>query len=105
MSHQEIKDEFKQTEGDPMIKARLRQIRQERARNRMTVAVPDADVIITNPTHFAVALKYELDELDAPVLLAKGQDFLAPQDQGDRGGAQYPDRVESAYRACALCGR
>ena len=77
MSHQEIKDEFKQTEGDPMIKARLRQIRQERARNRMTAAVPDADVIITNPTHFAVALKYELDEMDAPVLLAKGQDFLA----------------------------
>ncbi len=77
MSHQEIKDEFKQTEGDPMIKARLRQIRQERARNRMTVALPDADVIITNPTHFAVALKYELDELDAPVHLAKGQDFLA----------------------------
>ena len=77
MSHQQIKDEFKQTEGDPMIKARLRQIRQERARNRMTAAVPDADVIITNPTHFAVALKYELDEMDAPVLLAKGQDFLA----------------------------
>ena len=77
MSPQEIKDEFKQTEGDPMIKARLRQIRQERARNRMTAAVPDADVIITNPTHFAVALKYELDEMDAPVLLAKGQDFLA----------------------------
>ena len=77
MSHQEIKDEFKQTEGDPMVKARLRQIRQERARKRMTAAVPEASVIITNPTHFAVALKYELDEMDAPVLLAKGQDFLA----------------------------
>lgn len=77
MSHQEIKDEFKQTEGDPMIKARLRQIRQERARQRMTSAVPEASVVITNPTHFAVALKYELDEMDAPVLLAKGQDFLA----------------------------
>ena len=77
MSHQEIKDEFKQTEGDPMIKARLRQIRQERARKRMTAAVPEASVVITNPTHFAVALKYELDEMDAPVLLAKGQDFLA----------------------------
>ena len=77
MSHQEIKDEFKQTEGDPMIKGRLRQIRQERARQRMTAAVPEASVVITNPTHFAVALKYELDEMDAPVLLAKGQDFLA----------------------------
>lgn len=77
MSHQEIKDEFKQTEGDPMVKARLRQIRQERARQRMTAAVPEASVVITNPTHYAVALKYELDEMDAPVLLAKGQDFLA----------------------------
>ncbi|MFT5486887.1 MAG: flagellar biosynthetic protein FlhB [Paracoccaceae bacterium] len=77
MSHQEIKDEFKQTEGDPMIKGRLRQIRQERARQRMTSAVPEASVVITNPTHFAVALKYELNEMDAPVLLAKGQDFLA----------------------------
>lgn len=77
MSHQEIKDEFKQTEGDPMVKGRLRQIRQERARQRMTSAVPEASVVITNPTHFAVALKYELDEMDAPVLLAKGQDFLA----------------------------
>jgi flagellar biosynthetic protein FlhB len=77
MSHQEIKDEFKQTEGDPMIKGRLRQIRQERARQRMAAAVPEASVVITNPTHFAVALKYELDEMDAPVLLAKGQDFLA----------------------------
>lgn len=77
MSHQEIKDEFKQTEGDPMVKGRLRQIRQERARQRMSAAVPEASVVITNPTHFAVALKYELDEMDAPVLLAKGQDFLA----------------------------
>lgn len=77
MSHQEIKDEFKQTEGDPMVKARLRQIRQERARQRMTAAVPEASVVITNPTHYAVALKYEMDDMDAPVLLAKGQDFLA----------------------------
>lgn len=77
MSRQEIKDEFKQSEGDPMIKARLRQVRQERARRRTMAAVPDASVIIANPTHFAVALKYELDEMDAPVLIAKGQDFLA----------------------------
>ena len=77
MSRQEIKDEFKQTEGDPMVKQRLRQIRQERARQRMTAAVPEATVVVTNPTHFAVALKYEFEDMDAPVLVAKGQDFLA----------------------------
>ena len=77
MSRQEIKDEYKQTEGDPVIKQRLRQVRQERARQRTMAAVPDASVIITNPTHFAVALKYELDDMEAPVLIAKGQDFLA----------------------------
>ena len=68
MSRQEIKDEFKQ---------RLRQIRQDRARQRMTAAVPESTVVITNPTHYAVALKYEFDDMDAPVLVAKGQDFLA----------------------------
>ena len=77
MSRQEIKDEYKQTEGDPVIKQRLRQVRHERARQRTMAAVPDASVIITNPTHFAVALKYELDDMEAPVLIAKGQDFLA----------------------------
>lgn len=77
MSRQEIKDEFKQSEGDPMVKARLRQVRQERARQRTIAAVPDASVVITNPTHFAVALKYDMDDMAAPVLLAKGQDFLA----------------------------
>ena len=77
MSRQEIKDEFKQTEGDPLLKQRVRQIRQERARQRMTAAVPESTVVITNPTHFAVALKYEFNDMDAPVLVAKGQDFLA----------------------------
>ncbi len=77
MSRQEIKDELKQTEGDPIIKQRLRQIRQDRARKRMMAAVPEASVVITNPTHFAVALKYEMDEMTAPVLVAKGVDHLA----------------------------
>lgn len=77
MSRQDLKDEYKQTEGDPMIKARLRQIRTERARQRMMAAVPEADVVITNPTHFAVALKYRPDEMTAPRLLAKGVDSLA----------------------------
>lgn len=77
MSRQEIKDELKQTEGDPQVRARLRQIRTERARRRMMAAVPKADVVITNPTHFAVALKYDPQEMSAPRLVAKGADAIA----------------------------
>jgi flagellar biosynthetic protein FlhB len=77
MSRQEIKDELKQTEGDPQVRARLRQIRQERARRRMMAAVPESTVLVTNPTHYAVALKYELDTMAAPVLTAKGADAIA----------------------------
>jgi len=77
MSRQDVKEEFKQTEGDPMIKARLRQIRTERARKRMMAAVPEADVVVTNPTHFAVALKYDPERMQAPVLVAKGADSMA----------------------------
>lgn len=77
MSHQELKDEYKQTEGDPHVKGKLRQLRQQRARQRMMAAVPEADVVITNPTHFAVALKYEPGENMAPICVAKGQDFIA----------------------------
>jgi flagellar biosynthetic protein FlhB len=77
MSKQEIKDEFKQTEGDPTVKAKIKQVRQERARRRMMAAVPEATVIIANPTHFAVALKYESGEMAAPVCVAKGVDALA----------------------------
>lgn len=77
MSKQEMKEEFKQAEGDPMVKGRLRQIRMERARKRMMAAVPEADVVITNPTHFAVALKYDMASMDAPRLVAKGADSVA----------------------------
>jgi len=77
MSKQDLKDEFKQSEGDPMIKARLRQIRTERARRRMMSAVPEADVVVTNPTHYAVALKYRHEAMDAPILVAKGADQVA----------------------------
>lgn len=77
MSRQEIKDEMKQSEGDPMIKSRLRQIRTERARQRMMQAVPESTVVVTNPTHFAVALKYVHDEMDAPEVVAKGADLVA----------------------------
>ena len=77
MSKQEIKDEFKQTEGDPFVKGKLRALREQKARQRMMQAVPEADVVITNPTHFAVALKYKPDEMDAPVMVAKGVDAVA----------------------------
>jgi flagellar biosynthetic protein FlhB len=76
MSKREQKDEAKQSEGDPMLKGRLRQIRMDRARRRMMAAVPGASVVITNPTHFAVALKYERG-MNAPVCVAKGVDLLA----------------------------
>jgi flagellar biosynthetic protein FlhB len=77
MSRQELRDEFKQSEGDPTARQRLRQVRQERARARMIQAVPEADVVVTNPTHFAVALKYEPGTMGAPRLVAKGVDLIA----------------------------
>lgn len=77
MSKQELKDEYKQTEGDPHVRAKLRQLRQEKASARMMQAVPKADVIITNPTHYSLALQYDPDTMDAPVLIAKGVDELA----------------------------
>jgi len=78
MTRQEIKEEYKQSEGDPQIKAKLKQIREERARRRMISAVPDADVVIRNPTHYAVALKYKQDQdMRAPVVVALGADNIA----------------------------
>ncbi len=77
MSKQEVKDEYKQSEGDPMIKQRLRRLRMERAQNRMMAAVPKSDVVITNPTHFAVALQYDTKTMSAPTVVAKGQDLIA----------------------------
>lgn len=77
MTLQEVKDEFKQSEGDPQVRARLRQIRTERARQRMMQAVPTADVVVTNPTHFAVAMKYDESTMAAPLVVAKGADEVA----------------------------
>ena len=77
MTKTEVKDEFKQQEGDPAIKGRLRQLRLEKARKRMMAQVPKADVIITNPTHYAVALKYDTLKMGAPVVVAKGVDLIA----------------------------
>jgi flagellar biosynthetic protein FlhB len=77
MTKQEVRDEHKQMEGDPMIKARMRSMRRERARQRMMAAVPKSTVVVTNPTHYAVALKYEMDTMDAPILVAKGVELVA----------------------------
>ncbi|NBX74322.1 MAG: flagellar biosynthesis protein FlhB [Alphaproteobacteria bacterium] len=77
MTRQEVKDEHKQSEGDPLIKTRLRSLRMEKARKRMMANVPKADVVITNPTHFAVALQYTPGKNTAPVVLAKGADMIA----------------------------
>ena len=79
MSKQEIKDEFKNSEGDPQIKSQIKRKMQEASRKRMMQALPEADVVITNPTHFAVALKYEANSGKAPIVVAKGADYLALQ--------------------------
>ncbi|MCA1040790.1 flagellar biosynthesis protein FlhB [Bacillus infantis] len=77
MSKQDIKDEYKNIEGDPLIKSKIKQKQREMAMSRMMQEVPNADVIITNPTHFAIALKYDEDKQDAPYVVAKGADFVA----------------------------
>jgi flagellar biosynthesis protein FlhB len=77
MSRQELKDEFKQSEGDPIVKSRQRSLARDRARKRMIAAVPRATLVITNPTHYAVALRYVREEGGAPVVVAKGQDLIA----------------------------
>ncbi|MGN0921448.1 MAG: flagellar biosynthesis protein FlhB [Cellvibrio sp.] len=77
MSRQDQKDEYKETEGKPEVKGRVRQLQREIAQRRMMANVPEADVVITNPTHFSVALKYDPDTMDTPILLAKGGDHLA----------------------------
>ncbi len=77
MSKQEVKDEYKNAEGDPKVKSQQKQRMRQASQRRMMQSVPTADVVITNPTHFAVALKYEADSGRAPIVVAKGEDFLA----------------------------
>jgi len=77
MTKQEIKDEYKNTEGDPLIKARIRRLQRAAAQKRMMAQVPKADVIITNPTHLAIAIKYDPDNMQAPMVVAKGSDYIA----------------------------
>lgn len=77
MTRQQVKDEFKETEGRPEVKARVRALQQQAATRRMMEELPDADVVITNPTHFAVALKYDESRMGAPKVIAKGKDLIA----------------------------
>jgi len=77
MTKEELKQEYKEQEGDPQIKSRIRAKQREIARRRMMESVPKADVVVTNPTHFAVALKYDADKMGAPTVVAKGADILA----------------------------
>lgn len=107
MTKQEVKDEHKQSEGDPQVKARIRQLRAERSRQRMMAAVPEADVVVTNPTHFAVALSYKMEEMGAPVVVAKGQDFIALKireiaEEHDVPIYEAPPLARTLYAACEI---
>jgi flagellar biosynthesis protein FlhB len=101
MTKEELKQDFRQSEGDPLVKGRLRQIRLERARRRMMQAVPDATVVVMNPTHYAVALKYEVGETAAPLCVAKGMDKVALKIRALAEAAGVPI-IEDAPLARAL---
>jgi flagellar biosynthetic protein FlhB len=77
MTQQEVRDELKETEGKPEVKGRIRQMQREIAQRRMMQEVPKADVVVTNPTHYAVALRYDPDRMGAPIVVAKGRDLVA----------------------------
>jgi flagellar biosynthetic protein FlhB len=101
MTKQEVQDEFKMTEGNPIIKSRIRSIQVHMARRRMMKEVPKADVIITNPTHLAIALKYERGKMSAPVVVAKGAGFVAEKIREVARAAHVPI-VENKPLAQAL---
>lgn len=90
MTRQEVRDENKETEGNPEVRGRIRSIQREMARRRMMADVPRADVIITNPTHYAIALKYDQEKVKAPVLLAKGADLIAFQIRNTGSSCNVP---------------
>ncbi|WP_067222565.1 flagellar biosynthesis protein FlhB [Marinomonas gallaica] len=103
MTKQEVKDEYKNAEGDPQVKGRIRQLQRQAAMRRMMSDVPQADVIITNPTHYSVALKYDQANGKAPVLLAKGNDFIALKireigNYYDIPVIQSPELTRAVYR-------
>lgn len=107
MSKQEVKEEYKETEGNPEIKGRIKSLQRQMAQQRMMQAVPQADVIIRNPTHFAVALKYDIDRDAAPVVVAKGQDELALRiiETGEQNGVAIVENrplARALYAECEL---
>jgi len=101
MTQQEVKDEFKQTEGRPEVKGRIRQLQREMAQARMMAEVPKADVIVTNPTHYAVALRYDPDSMNAPLLVAKGKDLIAANIR-ETGDEHNIPRIEAPVLARAI---
>ena len=103
MTKQEVKEEYKQREGRPEVKAAIRRRQRELAMRRMMQEVPKADVVITNPTHYAVALKYEPEERDAPYVVAKGVDNIAVRiieiaEENDVPIVERPEIARSLYR-------
>ncbi len=107
MSKQEIKDEYKQMEGDPQIKARIRKIQMEMTKKRMMQEIPQADVVITNPTHYAVALRYDKKKDNAPIILAKGMNHLALKIKeiarlNDIQIVENPPLARELYKKCEL---
>lgn len=101
MTKQEVKEDYKRTEGDPMIKSRIRQKQREMSQRRMMQEVPKADVVVTNPTHFAVALKYDADKDAAPTVIAKGKNLIAQRIKQIAGENNVPI-VENVQLARAL---
>ncbi len=107
MTKQEVKEENKQLEGDPQVKSQIRSKQMEMARNRMLQEIPTADVVITNPTHFAVALKYEIGKTMAPKVVAKGQDLLAQKIKSIAKENNVPmhedvQLARALYKACEV---
>jgi flagellar biosynthetic protein FlhB len=107
MSREEIKEEFKQSEGNPVIKQRVRQLQRAVAQRRMMQAVPKADVVITNPTHFAIAIQYDPATMRAPRVIAKGQDLIAQQIKkvaAEHGvpTMENPPLARALYKACEV---
>jgi len=107
MSKFEVKEELRQMEGDPLVRARIRRLQREMAKKRMMAAVKDATVVITNPTHFAIALKYEAQKTNAPIVVAKGVDSVALKikeiaRQNDVPIVENPPLVRAMYRFCNI---
>ena len=107
MSREEIREEMKQTEGNPVIRQRVRQLQRQTAQRRMMQAVPQADVVITNPTHIAVAIKYEGGSMRAPRVLAKGEGFIAEQikriaRENDVPTMENKPLARALYKACEV---